>query len=69
MLPNDTEKPSITSGVRVGFAAITTRGASENDAIQIARIIDGYLKNKLEKSEALIAVKNLTKTWKQIEEI
>lgn len=69
MLPNDTEKPSITSGVRVGFAAITTRGASENDAIQIARIIDGYLKNKLEKSEALIAVKNLTKSWKQIEEI
>lgn len=69
MLPNDTEKPSITSGVRVGFAAITTRRASENDAIQIARIIDGYLKNKLEKSEALIAVKNLTKSWKQIEEI
>ena len=69
MLPNDDEKPSITSGVRIGLAAATTRGCSKNDAIEIARIIDSYLKNKINKDEAISCVKTLTKSWKKIEEI
>ena len=69
MLPNDTEKPSVTSGVRIGLAAVTTRGASESDAIMIARIIDGYLKGNISKEEAIVSVKKLTSAWKKIEEI
>ena len=57
MLPNDAEKPSITSGVRIGFAAVTTRGAKEEDARKIAQIIDGYLKNNISKKEASYSVK------------
>ena len=69
MLPNDDEKPSVTSGVRIGFAAVTTRGAIKEDAIEIARIIDGYLKNNIKKEDAISRVKTLTKSWKQIDEI
>ncbi len=69
MLPNDDEKPSVTSGVRIGFAAVTTRGATKEDAIEIARIIDGYLKNNIKKDEAISRVKTLIKSWKQIDEI
>ena len=69
MLPNDDEKPSVTSGVRIGFAAVTTRGATKEDAFEIARIIDGYLKNNIKKDEAISRVKTLTKSWKQIDEI
>ena len=39
MIPNDTEKPNVTSGLRIGFAALTSRGASSEDAEQIAKII------------------------------
>ena len=69
MLPNDDEKPSVTSGVRIGFAAVTTRGATKEDAFEIARIIDGYLKNNIKKDEAIFRVKTLTRSWKQIDEI
>ena len=69
MRPNDDEKPSVTSGVRIGFAAVTTRGATKEDAFEIARIIDGYLKNNIKKDEAISRVKTLTKSWKQIDEI
>lgn len=69
MLPNDDEKPSITSGVRIGFAAVTTRGATKDDAIEVARIIDGYLKKYLSKDEAKERVKKLVGSWKKIDEI
>lgn len=38
-IPGDPEKPSITSGVRIGTAAVTTRGLGENEMKQIARCI------------------------------
>ena len=38
-IPNDPEKPSITSGVRVGTAAVTTRGLGAEEMPQIARCI------------------------------
>lgn len=69
MLPNDDEKPSITSGVRIGFAAVTTRGATKEDAIEVARIIDGYLRKYLSKDEAKERVKKLVCSWKKIDEI
>ena len=39
MIPYDTEKPNKTSGLRIGFAAVTTRGCTGDDAKNIAHII------------------------------
>ncbi len=38
-IPNDPEKPAVTSGVRVGTAAVTTRGLGEAEMRQIAHCI------------------------------
>ncbi len=38
-IPNDPEKPFVTSGVRVGTAAVTTRGMKEEDMVEIARLM------------------------------
>jgi glycine hydroxymethyltransferase len=45
MVPFDTESPFVTSGIRVGTAAITTRGLKENDIVQIVKWIDHVLSN------------------------
>lgn len=44
-IPYDTESPFITSGVRVGTAAVTTRGFKEGEMKEIASIIGDVLKN------------------------
>ncbi len=44
-IPFDTETPNVTSGLRIGTPAMTTRGLKENDFIQIADIIVNALKN------------------------
>lgn len=38
-IPNDPEKPSITSGIRVGTPAVTTRGFKEPEMVKIAEFI------------------------------
>ncbi len=38
-VPNDPEKPFVTSGVRLGTAAVTTRGLKEDDMAKIAEFI------------------------------
>ena len=38
-IPNDPEKPFVTSGIRVGTPAVTTRGFVEEDMTEIADII------------------------------
>lgn len=38
-IPNDPQKPSVTSGVRLGTAAVTTRGLVESDMREIAHLI------------------------------
>lgn len=45
-IPNETEKATIASGIRIGSPAMTTRGLKEDDFIQITHIIDSALKNK-----------------------
>ncbi len=45
MVPFDTRSPFVTSGVRFGTAAITTRGIKENEIIQIGELIDEALIN------------------------
>ncbi|MFH0992967.1 MAG: serine hydroxymethyltransferase, partial [bacterium] len=42
-IPYDQEKPFITSGIRLGTPAMTTRGFDENDFCQVARLIDKAL--------------------------
>ena len=36
-IPNDPEKPFVTSGIRVGTPAVTSRGFKEPEMIEIAR--------------------------------
>ena len=49
-IPYDTEKPFITSGIRLGTPAMTTRGFKEDDFIKVANIISKCLKNKDDKN-------------------
>ena len=39
-IPFDPEKPMVTSGVRMGTPAVTTRGLNEDDMRQVADLID-----------------------------
>lgn len=62
-IPYDTEKPFVTSGIRVGTAAITTRGFKEEDATEVGKIIASVLKNSEDeavKAEARKRVQALT---------
>ena len=42
-IPNDPESPFVTSGIRLGTPAITTRGFTENEANQVANFIADVL--------------------------
>ena len=44
-IPYDTKKPFITSGIRLGTPAMTTRGFKENDFVEVATLIDMILMN------------------------
>jgi glycine hydroxymethyltransferase len=44
-IPNDPESPFVTSGIRIGTPAITTRGLKENDAIEVVNFIADVLDN------------------------
>src|SRR5690554_2442807 len=44
-LPFDTEKPMLTSGMRLGTPAMTTKGFKENEFKQVAHMIDKVLSN------------------------
>jgi len=57
-IPFDPQKPFVTSGVRLGTAATTTRGFKEEDMAEIAKIIGMTLKdfdNKAEEAKARVA--------------
>ena len=45
MVPFDTESPFVTSGIRVGTPAITTRGLKENDMSYVVDLIDEVIMN------------------------
>lgn len=47
-IPFDKEKPFVTSGIRIGTPAITTRGMKEEDARAIARLINKIIDEKEE---------------------
>ncbi|MFE6166494.1 serine hydroxymethyltransferase [Viridibacillus arvi] len=62
-IPYETESPFVTSGVRVGTAAVTSRGFKEDDMKEVASIIASVLKNpedEVIKAEAQKRVAALT---------
>lgn len=62
-IPFDTESPFVTSGVRIGTPAVTTRGFKEKEMKEVASIIAFALKNHEDKdalNEAAKRVKDLT---------
>ena len=69
MIPGDTLKPNKTSGLRIGFAAVTTRGCDEKDAREIAHLIHDYLLNNIDEKTAKEKVNNIVNKWKLIENI
>lgn len=61
MLPNDTEKPSTTSGLRLGSAAMTTKGLKEKDFKEITHIIVSALTRRQTTDELCKRVKKVLK--------
>ena len=45
MVPFDEKSPMVTSGIRIGTPALTTRGFKKNEMVQIARLIDNVIQN------------------------
>jgi glycine hydroxymethyltransferase len=43
MVPFDTQSPMVTSGMRIGTPAVTSRGMKENDIVKIVDLIDESL--------------------------
>lgn len=52
-VPFDTEKPTITSGIRIGTPAVTSRGLKEEDMVEIARLIDMTVKDYPERKDEI----------------
>ena len=70
MIHNDTEKPSTTSGLRIGFAALTSRGCDKTMAKTIAEIIFDYLSRKNQNEDEIKSqVLALTSTLTPIEKL
>lgn len=58
-IPNDPESPFITSGIRIGTPAVTTRGMKEREMEEIAEIMNLALEGQHSKEELRNRVKNL----------
>ena len=57
-VPNETKSPFVTSGIRIGTAAVTTRGFDEEDMKEVAALINDAIENK---HEDLSSLKNRVK--------
>jgi glycine hydroxymethyltransferase len=58
-VPNDPKSPFVTSGIRLGTPAITTRGANEDDMLTIADAIKAAVIDK-DNDKAMSLVKSIT---------
>ena len=62
MVPFDDKSPFVTSGMRIGTAAITTRGLLEDDMAKIVELIDRVIQNH-EKEGEINEVKKEVNAW------
>lgn len=65
-VPNDPEKPMVTSGIRIGTPAVTTRGMGVEEMELIGKLIADTLKAPTDekvKAETISKVKELTKSF------
>jgi glycine hydroxymethyltransferase len=62
MVPFDTRSPFVTSGIRVGTPAVTTRGIDPEGCVQIAQWMDEALKAH-ENDAALAAIHDKVRNW------
>lgn len=62
-IPYDTESPLVTSGIRLGTPAVTTRGMKEETMAEIAEVIALILNNPSAKEEAAARVRRLCERY------
>ena len=62
MVPFDDKSPFVTSGMRVGTAAMTTRGLKESDMAQIVDMVDKALMNH-DNEAVLKSIKTEVNEW------
>lgn len=62
MVPFDTESPFVTSGIRIGTPALTTRGFKQDEFTEVVRLIDKVLQKPADES-------NLTDIKKSVQEM
>ncbi|MGZ3865703.1 MAG: serine hydroxymethyltransferase [Bacteroidia bacterium] len=62
MVPFDDKSPFVTSGIRIGSPAITSRGLKEKDCVKVVELIDHALKNK-DNPKELAKTKKKINTW------
>lgn len=65
-IPFDKEKPKVTSGIRIGTAAMTTLGFKEEQFKQVAQIISLSLKNKEDKKIQTKLKKDVKKLMEEV---
>ena len=62
MVPFDDKSPFVTSGMRVGTPAVTTRGLSEDDMVKVVDLIDTVITNKDDEGK-IAEVKAEVNSW------
>ena len=66
MVPFDTRSPFVTSGIRIGTPAITTRGITEKEIPQIADLIDRAIMSKDDEDALKVVRKEVNQLMKDL---